>query len=320
MRWHRLVRREFIPLIAKIVLWGSIGWVLGVLPLMQLLSASFCIYAAHGLFAVATARAIRQRDGAAADTSRTAKRRAWTLECGSALACLIALWLIGSLYTSLGRDEVVPLLLLMSWGLPARCNGPLRARMKRYVPRLLRGCVGVAFVGLILLLEPSTSNVALAMAAREWATVLIMALIAMHPSVAVPKNVRCDAPAWTEFFAATSALSIRRLFYQTSRSVLHFMLGPFGTLLARTGRGLGLMKHADSVSRALTLAAIAAVAGLTATVYLARVLPGPGGLAMSALMLRLGCLGASALLWKLLAREGSARVSDLLHEDLDGSI
>jgi hypothetical protein len=114
-------------------------------------------------------------------------------------------------------------------------------------------------------------------------------------------EVRTDPPAWTEFLAVTAAVSMRRFFYQTGRSVLHVTLGPVGTIMARTGRGMGLMKKADSFAQARLIAVLVTLAGIVAMVLAVRFLPATTGLAMSVLMLRATSAGAGAVIWSLLA-------------------
>jgi hypothetical protein len=317
LRWHRLVKGEVIPLGGKIALWGLVGLAVGVRSLVTLVIANMCINAAYGLCAIATSKPTRLRLGAAPGVIKVTLRRAWTLEAGSMLAGLAVLVLIGALYTAMGRNEVAPLLVLMGWGLPARCDGPLTAQSAvRRLPRLLRGWSGAALVGLVLLVDPSVTNVALALAAREWLTMLGIALArAPAPDARLRENSRHDPPAWMEFVATTAAVSMRRLFYQAGRSVLQFTLGPFGTVLARAGRAFGLAKRAGSLSSARTIAALVAVGGLAAMVVAACYVPGAGGLVLSALMLRLGCLGAGVTLWSWLAPQGAVSDPDPTDDD-----
>ena len=138
---------------------------------------------------------------------------------------------------------------------------------------------------------------------------LVIALSPTHPpGTNIHENMRHDPPAWMEFIALTATVSMRRLFYQAGRSVLHFALGPFGTVAARAGRSFGLARRAGRFSFARTVAALVAAAGLVPMVLAARFVPGSGGLLLSALMLRLGCLGAGVTLWSALAPQ--AAVSD----------
>lgn len=301
MHWQRLIRGEFIPLTGKLVLWGLVALVLGVTALVQLLAATLCINAAYGLCAVSTLRPVRQRIGAAPEVLGTAIRRAWALEGGSMLAGVIALFLIGAFYAGMGGGELVPLLWLMGWGLPARCSGPLKSGMGPFLPRLLRAGVGIVLVGAVLLAEPTVANVALALAAREWVTALLMAWIPRYWPRAPQSEVRTDPPPWTEFLAVTAAVSMRRFFYQTGRSLLHVTLGPVGTILARTGRGMGLMKKTDSFARARLVAVLVTLTGMVAMVLAVRLLPATTGLAISVLMLRATSAGAGAVIWSLLA-------------------
>lgn len=319
MRWRSLVRGEVIPLSGKIALWGLVGLVVGVRPLVMLVTANVCINAAHGLSTMATTRPIRLRRGASPDVFKVALRRAWTLEVGSMLGGLAALTMFGVFYTAVGRNEVAPLLLLMGWGLPARCIGPLKARAAvRQLGRLVRGWLGAALVGLVLLLDPSVRNVALALAGREWLTMLAFAMSPAHaPNPGSRENLRDYPPAWMEFFAATAALSMRRFFYQAGRSVLHLTLGPFGTVLARAGRRFGLAKRAGSFSFARIVAALAAAAGLVTMVLAACFVPGSGGLVLSALMLRLACLGVGGALWSWLSPQAALRDTDTTDDDDD---
>lgn len=319
MRWRTLFDLELVPFGGKIAMWGLVALAVGVRPLVTIVTANMCINAAYGLCTIATSRPIRLRLGAAPEVLRLTLRRAWTLEVGSMLAGLAALAAIGAFYTAVGRNEVAPLLLLMGWGLPARCDGALTARRPvRHLARVLRGWLGAVLVGLVLLLDPSVSNVALALAAREWLTMLVIALSpVLPPGSGAGEKLREDPPAWMEFVAATAAVSIRRLFYQTGRSVLHFTLGPFGTVLARVGRRYGLAKRAGSFVFARMLAGLVAAAGLIAMVLTACFVPGSAGLVLSALMLRLGCLGAGGTLWSWLAPQGTLSDPDAADDDDD---
>ncbi len=303
LSWRRLVKGEVVPLIGKMALWSLVGLAVGLRSLVTIAIANMCINAAYGLCAMATSRPTRLRLGAAPEVVKVTLRRAWTVEAGSMLAGLLTLALIGTFYAAVGHSEVASLLLLMGWGLPARCDGPVTARSAvRRLPRLLRGWSGAVLVGLVLLVDASVTNVALALAAREWVTLLGIALArAKAPDARLRENPRHDPPAWTEFIAATAAVSMRRFFYQTGRSVLNVTLGPFGTVLARAGRWFGLARRAVSFSHARGVAALIAVVGLAIMIAAACLVPGTGGLVLSVLMLRLGCLGVNVTLWSWLA-------------------
>jgi hypothetical protein len=76
-------------------------------------------------------------------------------------------------------------------------------------------------------------------------------------------------------------------------------------VLARAGRFFGLARRAGSSSFARILAAVVATAGLGAMALSAFFVPGSGGLVLSALMLRPGCLGVGGTLWSWLAPQGA---------------
>lgn len=298
---RRLIQREAIPMLAQVALWALVGASLGARALAAVLTANLCVSAARGACTAITARPIRLRRPAAGAALRIAVRRGWAIEFASLIASLALLAAIAVFYGALGVDRLWPLLAILAWGLPPRCNGPLRAPVATHWPRLLRSAAGVAAVLAVVATGATLDKVLWALVAREWLTALALALVPPRaPGAKTLAAARADPPAWREFLEATAVGATRRFVYHAGRSTLHALLGPFGTVVARTSRGLGLHRAPGErplVRRALPFAAPAAIA---AAILVAKLLPGPGALLISALLLRLGLLAAGAALWNRL--------------------
>ncbi|AKM09927.1 hypothetical protein [Croceicoccus naphthovorans] len=299
MPWGRLIKRELVPVLALLLLWGTVLIQIGPRALALVIAVHFCANAAQGISAIATVGAVRRRRAAAPEIFRATRLRAWILEGASLVGGLVALGLIALLYVFFEERELVPLIAMIALGFPARYNGPLRARgFGSAVPRVVRSWSAAIMVPIVLLIWPTAEAAVLALAAREWVTTITLALWREKPPTERQiERTEHYVPAWREFLTLTASLSMRRFFYHASHSILHFVVGPFGSAVARASRGMGYLRRVSEVRQMKQVVSLASVGGLGGTVLLLWLVPGPGSLALSSLLLRLGALATSATIW-----------------------
>lgn len=304
-------------MLARALTWAAIFSALGARSFALLAAANLCASAARGAAALSTRRSVLLRRAADAETLRMALRRAWLAEGASMLACLTLLAAIASYYDILGRPEIIPLLVLLGCGLPARCNGPLKARQRGVqLSAVLRSWLGLALVLGVILVHAELAAVTAALAAREWLTSILLTLIPVQPPSDKLRAKTIDRPPdMHEFIAATSAQATVRFMYHAVRSTLHVVAGPFGTGIARTLRHYKAYRRGSGHPALRVALPLVIVGGLGGSVLLLE-LPGPGSLLTSALLLRMGLLAASSTLWSRMREDTPvADDADMLEDD-----
>lgn len=299
---NRLVSREFAPFFGNALLWSQIALHVGGKQAVMLGAANIASVSAVNLTLVATRGVIRRRRGASDEVWHQTRRRAWTIEAGSAIACVVAVTAASLAYWAMGRGPFAMLLLIQALGVPARFNGPLRERTRfAYLYRFVRAWSGVMFVGAVLAFGGSLIAAAAAVALREWLALAIMALLPAQDSP--PTTIDFQSPELAEFAAATAVFSAQRVVYRIGKSLLGLVFGPAGNALARTGRGFRLQQRFNTgglrVSRmidALALFGTAAAFAIPAEVR------GPGAILIGTTLLRIGFSALSAAFWTRLSR------------------
>ncbi len=130
---------------------------------------------------------------------------------------------------------------------------------------------------------------------KEWGSVLATALFARNrPDFAPPTP---EPLTFAELAARTEASARRRLTYRMAKSVLGGLLGPVGTVIARTGRGAQLD---GKISRMIPRhrGGMIALTAVSSGVMLFFLLLGePATLVLASAAARIAASGGSALLW-----------------------
>jgi hypothetical protein len=189
------------------------------------------------------------------------------------------------------------MVLLLAVGFPARHPGVVLTMSRdREVAWRLGSAITVLFgAALVWRLGLEWWHAALVLGLKEWGSLLSTAFFARR---------RADWPepyaeplVFAELAARTEASARRRLTYRMAKSVLGGLLGPVGTVIARTGRGARLD---DKISRLIPrhrggMATLTLVSSGVMLFFL--VLGEPATLVISSAAARIAASGGSALLW-----------------------
>ncbi len=293
----RLATREYLPMVGWLGTWAMLAVALGHADTVRLLAANTFLQALRALCTVEMTAAIGQRIGRpqALAVSRGRALRIDLLVLGAAL--LLAALLAGALYAR-GAAELAIMLAAVTVGLPARHPGMVIIAGRNHAVTWRAG-VAMASLGggaATLLLGLDWWWAALLFGARDWGG-LLLSLLAAKPREAA--EVPSEQPLrFAEVAARTEYLARRRITYRLAKGVLGAALGPFGTVVARTGRGFRLdsklsrlvPRHRGGMAF-FTLVTATIAAGLIA---LSRE---PFLLFLAANSLRLAGSAGSALLW-----------------------
>jgi len=208
-------------------------------------------------------------------------------------------------------ETAAVMICLVSIGLPARHPGSLLIASKdRTVTWKLGAAItGLVAAGVVYLLGGGIAGAALALAVRDWGGLLATALFAPRRN---PRDPLPEEPlTFADFASRTEASSRRRLTYRIGKSALVAMFGPFGNLIARTGRGAQLdRKVARFVPRHRGSMALLAFGTVMAALVILLLSTEPAALLGAAALVRIGASAGSALLWWNYARDAADEEED----------
>jgi hypothetical protein len=313
-RIKRLARQEYLPLAAIVLTWIAIAAAVGPADAIRLLAAVTFVRAARALTVPVTLPLVRKR-AAIPEHRRDATRVALAVEAAAFPGTLAALAIILALFWWAGERQMLLLCLLFAPALPVRFLRPFtadRAYARTY--RMTAGIVGLSLVGVGWLLGADVYAYALLFAAREWLALLIA--YARAPQVE-PKLEPVEKLRWREIADFTYATGRRRTVYRFGKVFLHALFGPFGTLVARTGRGLRLdRKFERFVPRRPAVLALVALLFAAAAAGLIIFAPEPALLFLAASLLRSAAATGNVLIWSQIA-ENVGEVEEVEEEEED---
>jgi hypothetical protein len=149
-------------------------------------------------------------------------------------------------------------------------------------------------------LGADAATFALLFAASAWVAVLLS--FALAPPIR-PKEVSPVGELnWREIADYSHARARKQAAYRISKFMLYSILGPLGSIAARTGRGLRMDQKAERfVPRHPAVLGLltAATAGASAALVLA--LPKPALLVIAAALLRVSAAAVNILIWAWLS-------------------
>ena len=302
---RRVAVREYGPLAAIVLAWLAIGITTGHADAVRLFAALTFVRAARSLTAPGTLVPLRKRLRQGQHQAQ-ATRVALAVEllalpfAAAVLAGILAfLW-------SAGQAQMAVLCLFFAPALPAQMPDPVRrpprvrARLsagtgrRRTGPDRRRRLAGRRHRGIRL-------------AVRGARLAGLPAVLRAGAGDQAPRRASPIGPLhWREIAEYSHARARKLAAYRFSKVFLHALLGPFGTIAARTGRGLRMDRKADRFVPAhpavLALLAIAAAAACATLVLL---VPQPALLVVAATLLRVTAAAGNILIWSALSNAAS---------------
>jgi len=294
---RRLAVREYLPLAGWLATWAMLGLALGHADAVRMFAANTFVQSLRNLCALEMTGTLARRIGIE-EAFLPSRKRALRIDLLVLLACLLVSALLAGFLDLRGMDVAAGMVLLIGLGIPARHpGGVLAVRRDREVPWRL-GTAGTAVIGIALVWQLGGNwwEAALVLGLREWGGLLATFLFGRRRPPASPPEPR--VLTFDELAARTEASARRRLTYRMAKSVLGGLLGPFGTVIARTGRGARLDAR---VNRLIPrhrggMAVLTAVSGGTMLFFLI-VAREPATLVFASAAARIAGSGASALIW-----------------------
>jgi hypothetical protein len=298
---HPLVRRvtlrEYLPLAAMLSFWGLAGLSFGHADAVRLFAAYTFFHAIRSLCALEMGLALIRRLGNE-PAFRRSRRTAFRIDLLVLVAALSVTALFAWFLDWRGMEKVALMMLILVVGFPARHPGvALLARRDREVPWRLGAAVTVLVgAALVWQLQLGWWQAALVLAAKEWGSLLFTLLFARRRPLAEP--VAAEPLTFAELAARTEASARRRLTYRMAKSVLSGALGPFGTFIARTGRGARLdARISRMVPRHRGGMVVLTLVSTALTFGLLLLSTEPAMLVVAAATSRIAASGGSSLLW-----------------------
>ncbi len=293
---RRLVLREFIPLGAWLATWGLLGWAIGPADAVRLFAANTFVQSARGLTALEMVGTLSRRIGQSA--LRPSRRLALKLDLVVLLATFAVVGVLAAFLDWRGMTVAALMVLLVAVGLPARHpGGVLVVRRDRDVPwRMGAALVGVSGAALVWWLGGDWLAAALVLGLRDWGGMLLTALFGNRRALHEEPQER--PITFAELAMRTEAAARRRLTYRMAKSVLGGLLGPVGTVIARTGRGARMdARISRMIPRHRGGMALLTLVAAGVMIFFLLVATEPSTLVLASVAARIAASGGSALLW-----------------------
>jgi len=294
----RLSLREYGPAIGWIVAWGIVAAAVGHADAARLVAATAFVRSARYLTSPSSAPALRRRLVARGRLHRAAHWTATIVELGALLGSIAALGLLICVLLYAGQQKVAQLCLILALTLPARTLLLFAAARKIDYYQSLLAWSGVLMAGAAWALGAELLEFAFVMAAREWVA-LGLALLAAKRRKPISQEV--EPLHWREIADYSLQHSRRQFTYRVSKFLLKFVLGPFGGIAARTGRGFRMDRKLERFvpqTQSALAGMFATLTGIAAGIIL--FIPKPGLLMVGASLLRIGASAGNLLIWSKL--------------------
>lgn len=241
----RVTLREYIPMAGITLVWLIAGLSIGLRQTLLLGAAASLVIAARTGTIMNTAPGVKRRRGSSPEVKRQAlklSRRADLLSLAAGIAVIAGLVL---LLREADRAELAHYIILVAIGFPARFLLSW-ARPQRESNTLYRGvaaCGGALLMLGTLVLEPADYVAAAALGLKEW---LAFGFVFFAGRDAGPIERVTQGPLTIGELAALSwAHASRRLRHLMGKAILGLALGPAGSIVMRTFRGVRAPRQFD---------------------------------------------------------------------------
>lgn len=309
----RLALREYVPFAATTASWALIGLAIGHADAVRLLGAYTFVQAIRAFFTLEVTQVLSGHIASERKIYRKSRRLALRIEIIGMLVCLAVAAMLGLFLKYRGMEETAIMIGIAALGIPPRHPGGILVYDRRRDVSWRVGPAVAALIGgaLIFVFDLNWVAAAIVVALRDWFGLLATWLFG--PPKKIPKVTPTEPMAFGHAAARTEASARRRLSYRMMKSLFGVLLGPFGNIAARTGRGVRLdTRIANFIPRnrpGLLLLALGTGGGAAFLLLASRE---PAAILGSAALARIAASAGSALLWW---KYGSDQIDE--EEDID---
>lgn len=295
----RLALREYLPLAGWTAAWLMIGLAIGHADAVRLLAANTFVQAARALLTMEVVQVLARRVSSDKQVFKASRQLALRIDLRALAACALAIALLVGFFYARGMGEAAAMIAIVSLALPARHPGALfvAKRDRDVMWRLGAAVTSVAGAAAVFLFGLHWTAAAAVLALREWGGLAATLLLA--PQRRGPSRIVSEVLEFREAASRTESSARRRLSYRMMKSLFGVVLGPFGNLAARTGRGAGGLdsKIAKLIPRSRPgMVLLTGGTTLAATILLS-VSREPASIMGAAALTRIAASGGAALLW-----------------------
>lgn len=307
-----LVAREYIPLAATTLAWIAVAAHYGTADAARLFGATVIVPSVRALTALDVGPSLIRRLRAPESIYRHASRVVMRLQALSFLAATLFLTMTALLLYSAGHKESAVFALLVGIGLPSRYLSTAGVGRRRSdVYRSSLAVSGLALAGIAVAFDAPVYVVAIAWGLREWIALAAVLLPWSQPAGMETAAVSSRL-SWQEIASVTAARSKRRLSQQLGKRFLSMLMGPFGSIIARTARDFGadrlLARYIPNSFAGMLLATAVTLSVGVSLIFMSRE---PAVFVAAASILRIGAVAGSMVIWWRWSSASPGAVDDL---------
>lgn len=295
----RLAVREYLPFAGIAAGWGLMGLSIGHADVVRLLAATSFIQSIRAFCTMEVTQALSDRVASERAVYKKSRRLALRIDLIALGVCMVAVALLALFLDLRGMEKAAVMIAIVAIAIPARNPGAiLVAKRDRNVMWKIGAAVGGVLGGLLVFAFGLGWAAAAAFAGlKPW-----FGLAAVR-RFGARKSSLGEAPAEALRFhdaaSRTESTARRRLSYRVMRSFFSVALGPFGTLIARTGRGMAGLdrKLARMIPRSRIGMLMVALGTAGASIALLLTSREPSAFLGAAAFARISASAGASLLW-----------------------
>jgi hypothetical protein len=295
----RLAVREYLPFAAITAGWGLMGLAIGHADLVRLLAATSFIQSIRAFCTMEVTQALSDHVVSERAIYKKSRKLALRIDLIALAVCLVAVALLALFLDLRGMEKAAIIVAISAIAIPARNPGAiLVAKRDRNVMWRIGSAVGGLLGGaLVFAFGLGWASAAAFAALKPWFG--LAAVRRFGPRKSPGGEPPAEALRFHDAASRTESTARRRLSYRLMRSFFSVALGPFGTLLARTGRGMASLdrKLARLIPRNRTGMLLVALGTAAAGIALLLTSREPSAFLGAAAFARIAASAGASLLW-----------------------
>jgi hypothetical protein len=295
----RLAVREYLPFAGLTIGWGLMGLSIGHADVVRLLAATSFIQSIRAFCTMEVTQALSDHVASERAIYKKSRRLAWRIDLIALVVCLVAVALLVLFLALRGMEKPAIMVAIAAIAIPARNPGAILVakRDRNVMWKVGSAAAGVVGGALVFGLGLGWMAAAAMAALKQWFGLAAVRLFG--PRKPAPRELPAAALRFHDAASRTEFTARRRLSYRLMRSVFAVAFGPFGTLVARTGRGMARLdrKLARLLPRSRLGTLLLALGTGAASIALLLTSREPSAFLGSAAFARIAASAGASLLW-----------------------